>query len=176
MTPDGKSVVFRSGRNSYLAICAFTVPWMAASEIDLPMADSGTFSPDAKRLAYLPINPAFAAWKRYRGGRTTPIWIANLADAKIEKIPRDNSNDFQPMWIGDKVYFLSDRYGPSTLCSYDLKTKKVAQAIRNTGLDIKSASAGPGAIVQKFGNPPHDMKSGRPRWRHPSAMPGAQAS
>src|SRR5207302_4611113 len=77
---------------------------------------------------------------------------ANLADAKIEKVPRDNSNDFDPMWIGDKVYFLSDRNGPFTLFSYDLKTKKVEQLIRNDGLDIKSASAGPGAIVyEQFG-------------------------
>jgi hypothetical protein len=49
-------------------------------------------------------------WKRYRGGQTTPIWIANLADSSIQaKIPRDNSNDSNPMWIGDSIYFLSDR-------------------------------------------------------------------
>src|SRR6266536_3374458 len=67
------------------------------------------FSPDGARLAYMPLAPAFAAWKRYRGGTTTPIWIANLSDAHVEKIPRENSNDFNPMWVGKKVYFLSDR-------------------------------------------------------------------
>src|SRR5437588_8490030 len=154
-TPDGKQVVFRSGRNSYSRFeRLFTVPAEGgvATEVDLPMANSGSFSADATHIAYLPLSPGFQVWKRYRGGLTTPIWIANLADAKIEKVPRDNSNDFDPMWIGDKVYFLSDRNGPFTLFYYDLKTKKVEQLIRNDGLDIKSASAGPGAIVyEQFG-------------------------
>ncbi len=164
-TPDGKNVVFRSTRNSYSRFSRlFTVAVEGGFpvEIDLPMADSGAFSPDSRRIAYLPLNPAFAAWKRYRGGRTTPIWVANLADAKIEKIPRDNSNDVDPMWIGDKIYFLSDRNGAVTLFRYDLKTKKVEQVIENGGLDMKSASAGPGAIVyEQFGEIHlYDLNSG----------------
>ncbi|MGA2598845.1 MAG: PDZ domain-containing protein [Bryobacteraceae bacterium] len=164
-TPDGKQVLFRSNRNSYSRFTRlFTVSVEGGfpAEVDLPMADSGAFSADATRIAYLPLPPAFTTWKRYRGGRTTPIWIANLADAKTEKVPRENSNDFDPMWIGDKVYFLSDRNGPVTLFSYDLKSKKVMQAIRNEGLDIKWASAGPGAIVyEQFGGIYlYDLKSG----------------
>src|SRR5439155_21119733 len=111
----------------------------------------------------MPLSPAFAAWKRYRGGTTTPIWIATLADAHVEKIPRENSNDFNPMWVGQKIYFLSDRNGPFTLFSYELETRKVAQAVANSGLDIKSASAGPGAIVyEQFGAIHlYDLKAGR---------------
>ena len=67
---------------------------------------------DGKRLAYVPTPKWQDAWKRYRGGQTTPIWIADLADSSIVKVPRDNSNDSSPMWIGDPVYFLSDRNGP----------------------------------------------------------------
>ena len=92
----------------------------------------------------MPLPRGFNAWKRYRGGTASPIWIANLSDSSVEKIPRADSNDFNPMWVGDKVYFLSDRNGPITLFAYDTKTKKVAQVIQNNGLDIKSASAGPG--------------------------------
>jgi len=55
------------------------------------------------------------AWKRYRGGQTTPIWIATLSDSSAMKIPRNNSNDFNPMWVGDSIYFLSDRNGPVSL-------------------------------------------------------------
>ena len=167
-TPDGKSVVFRSGRDSYSRFTRlFTVSMDGGfpAVIDLPMANAGSFSPDGSHIAYMPLPPAFMAWKRYRGGRTTPIWVANLANAAVEKVPRDNSNDFDPMWVGDKVYFLSDRNGPVTLFSYDLKTKKVNQLVRNTGLDIKSASAGPGAIVyEQFGGIYlYDLKSGAPR-------------
>ena len=63
---------------------------------------------------------------------------------------------FNPMWIGDKVYFLSDRNGPMTLFRYDPQSKAVTELIKNTGKDIVSASAGPGGIVyEQFGADPH---------------------
>jgi tricorn protease len=155
-TPDGKQVLFRSSRDSASRFNRlYTVPVEGGlpTAVDLPMAEEGSFSPDGKRLAYLPIARAFQAWKRYRGGRTTKIWIANLSDAAIERVPRENSNDFNPMWVGNRVYFLSDRSGPVTLFAYDTTTKRVSQVLKNSGLDIKSAGAGPGAIAyEQFGS------------------------
>ena len=156
-TPDGR-VLFASSREGQspgaipARLYAQTVDAVAPTAIDLPSGYMGSFSADGKRLAYMPINNANASWKRYRGGRTTPIWIATLSDASIEKIPRQNSNDVSPMWVGDTVFFLSDRDGATTLYGYELATKRVARRIDNRGLDIKSASAGPGAIVyEQFG-------------------------
>src|SRR4029453_3260294 len=84
----------------------------------------------------------------YRGGKTTPIWIPDLRDSSVTKIPREGSNDRAPMWVGDTVYFLSDRAGRVTLFAYDTKIRAVRQVSRNDGgFDIQSASAGPGAIV-----------------------------
>jgi len=159
-TPDGK-VLFESPRigiamhaeNGAPRLFVQGVDDVAATVIDLPGAWEGSFSRDGRRLAYLPYPPANEAWKRYRGGRTTPIWIANLADAAIEKVPRDNSTDQAPMWVADTVFFLSDRDGPTTLYAYDIRSKQVARRIENSGLDIKSASAGPGGIVyEQFGS------------------------
>ena len=45
------------------------------------------------------------------------------------EIPRQNSNDFDPMWVGDQIYFLSDRNGPVTLFSYDTRSRQVRQLI-----------------------------------------------
>ena len=156
-TPDGKQVVFWSMRKAHAngVIQLFMIPVGGGfpTEIPLPTATEGSFSSDGSRLAYVPRLQWQNAWKRYRGGQTKPIWIVNLSDSSIEeKIPRDNSNDFNPMWIGDKVYFLSDRNGPVTLFAYDTKSKKVEQLIKNDGLDIKSASADSTAIVyEQFG-------------------------
>ncbi|MBK9313140.1 MAG: PD40 domain-containing protein [Acidobacteria bacterium] len=165
-TPDGKRVLFRSARESYSRFQRFfTIPVEGGPETDvpLPMADDGSYSPDGTKLAYTPLAPAFAQWKNYRGGRMTKIWIADMSDSSVTEIPRQNGNDFNPMWIDDKVYFLSDRYGRFTLFSYDTRTRRVAQSIRNDGFDIKSASAGPGAIVyDHFGSIElYDLKSGK---------------
>ncbi len=165
-TNDGKSILFRSGRNSYSRFSKlFTISAEGGfpEMVNLPMAEYGSYSPDGTRIAYMPISPAFTAWKRYRGGRTTPIWLANLKDAHIEKVPRENSNDFNPMWVDRRVYFLSDREGPFTLFAYDTESKRVTKLLPNNGFDIKAASMGPGAIVyEQFGEIHlYDLKSGK---------------
>lgn len=149
-SPDGKSILFASpmeqamGQNRL-----YTVPvtggWPTA--LPLPRGMTGSFSPSADRIAYIPHDLWQPEWKRYAGGQTTPIWIARLSDSKVEKVPRVNSNDRNPMWVGNKVYFVSDRNGRSTLFDYDLGSKKVTQLLAPEPIDIKSASAGPGAIV-----------------------------
>ena len=101
--------------------------------LPLPMACMGQYSPDGKRMVYAPIDGGqfapgftnFVAWKRYRGGAASYLWIVNFADLATVKVPRTDSNDIYPMWIGDKIYFLSDRNGPMTLFRYDPASKKV---------------------------------------------------
>jgi tricorn protease len=155
-TPDGKNILFLSTRSSYYRFNAklFSVPLEGGfpTESPLPIVDAASLSPDGSHIAYVPHPQWQPAWKRYRGGQTTPIWIADLKDSRIERVPRENSNDSNPMWVGDTVYFLSDRNGPVSLFAYDTKSKQVSEVIKNDGLDFKSASAGPGAIViEQFG-------------------------
>ncbi len=168
-TPDGKSLLFLSERSSESRrfMKLFTVPATGGlpAEVPLPTGHEGSFSPDGSKLAYEPLPRAFNAWKRYRGGHASYIWIAALSDSSTEKIPREDSNDFNPMWIGDKVYFLSDRDGAITLFAYDTKTKRVSKLINNTGLDIKSATAattGDAIVYEQFGSLNiFDLKSNR---------------
>jgi tricorn protease len=158
-TPDGRNVLFASTRHSssnFMRLYTFPVDGTGLpTEIPLPMAIRGSLSPDGQFAAYEPLSQWQADWKRHRGGQTQPIWIARLSDSTIEKLPRENSNDKCPMWIGDKIYFLSDRNanGVTTLFVYDTKSKRVEQVVENRGpIDIKYASANGDTIVyEQFG-------------------------
>ncbi len=155
-TADGKNVLFLSARTSSYhfnaKLFSIAVDGSFPSEYPLPVVNGASLSADGTHAAYVPHPQWQAAWKRYRGGQTTPIWIADLKDSHIDKVPRENSNDFNPMWVGDTVYFLSDRNGAVSLFAYDTKSKQVSEVIKNDGLDFKSASAGPDAIViEQFG-------------------------
>ncbi len=155
-TRDGSRILFASRRSSapprYSQLFTISREGGFPTPLPLPIAAEGSYSPDGKQIAYVPLDHAFEIWKRYRGGQTSPIWIAELSDSSVTEIPRDNSNDFNPMWVGDRVYFLSDRNGPTSLLSYDTKSKNVSVALANDGLDFKTASAGPDAIViEQFG-------------------------
>ena len=154
---DGKDVLFGSGHASYSDF-----PRLFRTHADgtgspavlpLPSATTGTFSADGNTLAYVPVAQWESGWKHYRGGQTTPVWLVNMKTLDVEKIPRDNSNDRNPVWEGKVVYFLSDRNGPVSLFSYDLDSKRVEQVVENHGYDLKTVSAGPGALVyEQFGS------------------------
>jgi tricorn protease len=162
-TPDGSRILFRSNRESFSRFTQlFTIaPSGGLPEVlPLPMACTGAYSPDGKHMIYTPLDGGqfapgfnnFVAWKRYRGGEASYLWLVNLTDLSTVKVPRKDSNDINPMWIGDKVYFLSDRNGPMTLYRWDTKTKEPVELIVNKGKDIDAASAGPGGIVyEQFG-------------------------
>ena len=165
-TPDGKRIIFNSARTAYSRFTEmFTVPAEGGVEekLPLPTGYEASMSPDGQSIAYEPIGKAFTMWKKYRGGQTSRIWLARMSDSSVTKVPRTNSNDFNPMWAADRVYFLSDRNGPVTLFSYDTKSQAVREAIPNTGLDLKWASLGPDAIVyEQFGGISlYDLKSGK---------------
>ena len=165
-TPDGKQIIFSSPRTAYSRFSEmFTVPAEGGVEerLPFPCGYEASMSPDGQSIAYEPIGKAFTMWKKYRGGQTSRIWLAKLSDSSISQVPRTNSNDFNPMWAGDRVYFLSDREGAATLFYYDTKTKAVKNAVPNQGLDVKSASLGPDAIVyEQFGGISlYELKSGK---------------
>ena len=151
-TPDGKSVLFNSPRDVPRDLdMLYTVPASGGipQVLPLPSGEAASFSQDGKRLAYVPHPQWQPAWKNYRGGQTTPIWLADLATSHVTPVPRaTNSNDKEPMWVGGTVYFLSDRDGPVTLYGYDVMSGHVLRMVDNSaGFDMASASAGPGGIV-----------------------------
>ncbi|WP_072384768.1 S41 family peptidase [Novosphingobium sp. NDB2Meth1] len=165
-SPDGKSVLFRSSRETVRDLMRFYLVPVEGGDprpVPLPSGDTGALSGDGSHIAYTPFNQWQPAWKQYRGGQTDRIWIADLKDSSVVKIPRGNSNDRNPMFVGSDVYFLSDRDGPRTLYRYSAKEGTVSQVIRNDrGFDMASASAGPGGIViDHFGKiEVYDLASG----------------
>ncbi|HEX8943641.1 MAG TPA: PDZ domain-containing protein [Gemmatimonadaceae bacterium] len=174
-SPDGKRVIFASDRTSapqiaYLRLWSVPVDGGFEEPLPMPRAFSGTYSPDGRHFAYEEISTAFtpdwyetSMWRHYRGGRTHPIRVMSLADYSVEKLPWQNSNDHDPMWIGNTVYFLSDRNFTTNLYSYALDTKQLKQLTHHDDFDIMNASAGPDAIVYEQAGYIHlvDLKTGQ---------------
>jgi tricorn protease len=159
-TPDGHRVVFASDRDTaphaHFRLWSVDLQGSMPEPLPMPRAYTGVFSPDGQRFAYEEFSVAMfppwaqnqaSQWRHYRGGRTHPIRIMNVADYSVEKLPWNDSNDTDPMWIASTVYFLSDRHHTVNLFAYRLDTKALTQLTRHEDFDIMSASAGPDAIV-----------------------------
>src|ERR1043166_3559478 len=157
--PDGKSIIFASNRTgapqqSYMQLWTISVDGGLPEMLPLPRAFSGAYSPDNTRLAYEEFPTVFvpewietSMWRHYRGGRTHPISIMNLADYSVQKLPWTNSNDSFPMWVGNTIYFLSDRNYTVNLFAYRTDTKQLTQVTHHDDFDLMTASAGPDAVV-----------------------------
>ncbi len=167
-TPDGHDILFASMQDSVRMY--FQIFRIAASgaglpqQLPLPSAYVGTYSPDSSHFAYNPwLQWQEDSWKRYRGGQTQPIWIVDLKSLDLVKVPRENSNDRYPLWLGDSIYFLSDRNGPISLFAYDTHTKAVKQLVENHGLDFKTLTGrGDTLAYEQFGTIHlYDIPSGK---------------
>ena len=152
-TPDGKSVLFASQRSSFTNRYSqlFTVGINGAfpEKLQIPNAWTACYSPDGKSMAYTPLSPAYQQWKNYRGGRISTIWLFSMTDYSVVKIPqpKEGCNDAEPMWIGDKIYFISDRNGEFNLFSYGVTSKEVNQLTYFKDFPILKASSGNDKIV-----------------------------
>jgi tricorn protease len=171
-------VLFRSDRDtpphSYFRLWTTGADGGMPEALPVPRAFTGAYSPDARQLAYeefsVAMFPAWAMnqtsqWRHYRGGRTHPIQLIELADYSVEELPWSNSNDTDPMWLGNTIYFISDRNHTANLFSYDPGTKALEQLTQHDDFDIMSASAGPDAVVYEQAGSIHlfDTNTRQPR-------------
>ncbi|HEX7808523.1 MAG TPA: PDZ domain-containing protein, partial [Thermoanaerobaculia bacterium] len=161
-TPDGKNILFLPHRVPWSDRMArpYIVPVAGGMETPLaiPEGGGGMYSPDGTKLVYTPIEREFRTWKRYRGGRAQDVWIYDLASNKSEQITNSPYTDNQPVWIGDTIYFNSDRpagnakeAGRLNLYAYDLKTKQTRKVTNHTDYDVLWPSADKSQIVYENG-------------------------
>jgi tricorn protease len=152
-TPDSRSVLFRSpravhtGRHTQL----FTVPVTGGhpEAIPVPHAAKAAFSPDGRHIAYTPLSDATDQWKHYRGGRTARIWIYDRGDHSVVEIPQPEgrSNDTDPVWLGQRVYFRSDRNGEFNVYAYDVATGRIDPLTRHEDHPVVALSGGGGTLI-----------------------------
>jgi len=154
-TPDSKRVLFRGNRTPWGERMGryFTISIEGGLETPLPIPEggSGELSPDGSKMVYTPIEREWRTWKRTRGGRAQDVWIFDLKNISTERITDNPMTDNMPMWIGNTLYFTSDREHTLNLYSYDLTTKQTKKVTNHSEYDVLWPSSGPGTIIYQCG-------------------------
>lgn len=164
--PVKNKIIFQSSRKSF---SRFSRLFMIAPDgtgiEEIPMHEIayGSFSPDAKKIAFNRVSRENRTWKRYKGGTAQEIYIYDFETKKEQNVTNFEGTDRSPMWIGDKVYFVSDRNKFLNVYSYDTKTKKNKQLTFHEDYDVLRASNGQNNIVYEIGGEIYnlDLQSGK---------------
>ena len=150
-TPDGKSIIYRTRWYAFSSLrgLLFTVPAEGGEPVQIPTTEGSfcSYSPDGSKRMYR----EFRTWKYYRGGQADDIWINTVGTTELENITDNDAQDIFPMWIGDKIYFLSDRDQIMNLFCYDTATKETEKVTDFTEYDCKFPSFSQDWIVFENG-------------------------
>ncbi|GAA5213372.1 PDZ domain-containing protein [Corallincola platygyrae] len=153
-TPDGKHVLFRANRLPWGKRMGRPMLVPAEGGMPVPLAvpegGGGMLSPDGKSLVYTPIDREWRTWKRYKGGRAQDVWTYDLTTNQSKQLTDFAGTDNQPVWVGDDIYFASDRNYTLNLFRYQQDGEPV-QVTQHDKFDVLWPSAGPDAIVYEAG-------------------------
>ncbi len=155
-SPDGKSVLFRSMRQGWgltdTRLYLVDVDGGLPRPLPMPVSGAGDLSPDGKKAVYSPLTRDFRSWKRYQGGWAQDLWIFDLQTYDTKQVTDDPRTDRDPMWIGDTIYFASDRDGTLNLYAYDVASGDTRELTHSTTWDVRWPSDdGEGRIVYELG-------------------------
>jgi tricorn protease len=140
-TPDGKSVVFRSLREYFdlgdSRLYAVSVDGGLPVALPMPKSGAGDISPDGTKVIYSPLFRDFRTWKRYSGGWAQQLYIFDLKSHEAEKITDDQRAHRDPMWVGGKIYYSSDKDDTNNLYAYDPSSKTTTELTHSTKWDVR---------------------------------------
>ncbi len=143
-TKDGR-IYFRSQRDSWTLPIArlYTVSPSGgpAEPLPMPEAGSGAFSPDGTKMAYSPRFRDFRPEKRYSGGQANKLYIYDLRTNDAQPISDSPYANRDAIWIGNTVYYNSDRDGKFNLYAFDTGSRRTTQVTRNRDWDIRWPSS-----------------------------------
>ena len=155
-TPDGKQIVYRSKQWCFSGLraqlCKVSVDGGLPEFIPTTEGGFCSYSPDGRQLAMNRMFREFRTWKYYRGGQADDIWIHTVGTTKLEKITDNDAQDIFPMWIGNEIYYLSDRDRTMNLFVYDTRSKQSRKVTDFTEYDCKfPAHSADGFVVFENG-------------------------
>ena len=152
-SPDGEKILYRNRINSSFDGKLWTVSPQGGMPVEIPLPEGGfsSYSPDGKKLAYNRVMREFRNWKYYRGGMADDIWIYDPEAQTVVNITDNPAQDIFPMWIGDEIFFISDRDMTMNFFVYNTLTGKTEKVTDFSDYDVKFPSSNGELIVFEKG-------------------------
>ncbi len=96
-----------------------------------------------------------ARWKRYRGGTVGEIWVDKNGTGTFKKLTNLKGNCAAPMWIGNRIYFVSDHEGIGNIYSCTPEGKNLKRHTKHIDFYVRNAKTDGAKIVYQAGGNIH---------------------
>jgi len=138
---DGTHIFFRSLRDSWTLpiarLFSVSIEGGPAEALPMPEAGSGDYSPDGAQMVYSPQSRDFRPEKRYGGGEANVLYTFDLKTSATKRITEGPRASRDAMWIGDTIYFDSDRDGHFNIYAYNTASGKTTQITHSKQWDVR---------------------------------------
>src|SRR6478752_3075951 len=116
LSPDGKWIAFVGRDEAHPEVYLMSAEGGIPELMPLRQVNHLAFGPgNAMVIGRNTADPA--RWKRYRGGTAGYLWIDAAGNGEFRRMRELAGNITSPMWIGERIYYLSDAEGVGNLYS-----------------------------------------------------------
>ncbi len=156
-TRDGQHIIFMSGHQALHGLAdtrLYMVPMKGGPVYSLPYGPAYFMDhgPQGKGVVIGRNTLQNFRWKRYRGGTIGEIWIDLKGNGEFDRlIPEVSGNPIAPLWIGERIYLVSDHEGIGNIYSCQLDGTALRQETFQTDFYVRHPSTDRKTLVYHAG-------------------------
>jgi tricorn protease len=155
-SPDGEFVYFRSNYREFTPrrMMIYAVPAEGGEPSVVPVGTAFALEhePGGDGRVLCRNSDDLARWKRYRGGTAAVLWVDRDGDVNWERLlPDETAGLVRPMWIGGRIYFVSDFEGYGNIYSCTPEGEDLTRHTDHEGFYARFARTDGETIVYNCG-------------------------
>lgn len=158
-TPDGR-IVFRTQHHQSVApriMELYSVGCEGGEPESMKLGPGHSCDFDANGSGVVVCRNAddLARWKRYKGGTAGVLWLSKDGSSWTRLFADQPAGHCRPMWIGARIYFVTDRDGHANIWSCDLDGTDLQKHTQHADFYVRFASSDGTRIVYTAGGQIH---------------------
>ncbi len=151
--PDGSLIISSNAGQPFRSLfMLYRVPLSGGEPIAMNLGPANNIAYGPGGLMALGRNTTDPArWKRYRGGTRGQLWLGHRGSDAFTRYEGANGNFAAPVWVGTRLYFISDHEGYANIYSVTAEGRDLTRHTDHETYYVRNAASDGHVIVYHAG-------------------------